>query len=882
MDRRLVIIVSAALTLASCARELEPAQAEISPVTEESSVIKGEMIVQLSSEANAAVAGDLAQGRFLQTRSSGLNGIFSSLEVTSVERLFPFDEEWEERHIAYGLDRWYTVKYRGEIPHTRAASELEMSEDIEFVEIPRKIHSTAAPLNDPMLTQQWHYYNDGSLGTSYVEGCDINVVPVWENYTAGVPQIKSGSKSYDVIVGVVDGGIDLAHEDLAAVCIPGGSSGSRNFVDNSYQIVAHDHGTHVGGTIGAINNNGKGVAGIAGGLDGKGGVKLLSCQIFRTDPATGKDVGGNSASAIVWAADHGAVICQNSWGYDYETLSDAQNGSVGSVGTAIQYFIDNAGKDKSGNQTGPMAGGVVIFSAGNEGWPIGWPAADERVIAVGATNGAFRRSSYSNYGDWVDICAPGGDVQSGHLIVSTMPGNGYGKMQGTSMACPHVSGVAALLVSYYGGPGFTNEMLKERLLGGARKGVIPSNAQIGPLLDALGSFNYGDSNPPSAVETFTIDAISNNIHIKAVVPADAESRQASGIMVLASKNDTDLNNPDPKNLPSSVISSDISCKGLKAGDSVEGLIKGLEFKTSYYIRTIAYDYNRNYSAASPMKSVSTLDNNPPVISYDGGRLSVKAHESTFVTISISEPDMHSYNVSFTPGSDAAELVKLSQEGAYQLIVTGNKAEAGVYQAVITATDSYNSATSLKVDYEIQENHAPEIIKLIDNMIFENAGMKMAINMDEYLHDPDGERLSYSISISDKSVIHINPKENVLNLTTLDYGLVEVTITATDARGLQCELKFKVLIREESSEASIYPNPVVKDAGGNSILNICGGVTAETEVKIVSSSGKIIFEGKGESNAFEPYKVNMNICAAGKYRVTATIDGHSTTKDIVKL
>lgn len=134
----------------------------------------------------------------------------------------------------------------------------------------------------------------------------------------------------EVIVGLVDGGADLAHPDLAKNCIPGNGEGSWNFVDNNDKIVAHQHGTHVAGIIAAINNNGMGVCGVAGGdaAAGKSGVKLLSCQIFQTNPNTGKDRGGNTASAVTWAADHGAVIINNSWGYTPDANGDGKSLTV--------------------------------------------------------------------------------------------------------------------------------------------------------------------------------------------------------------------------------------------------------------------------------------------------------------------------------------------------------------------------------------------------------------------------------------------------------------------------------------------------------------------------------------------------------------------------
>ena len=138
-------------------------------------------------------------------------------------------------------------------------------------------------------------------------------------------------------------------------------------------------------------------------------------------------------------------------------------GTPESLKAAVDYFEQYAGKDENGKQVGPMDGGVVILAAGNENRD--WSAnMYEKMISVGALAPDYYRAYYSCYGDWVDICAPGGDYKKGSQIVSTLPGNKYGKMQGTSMACPHVSGVAALIASKNGGPGFTNTQLKKLLL----------------------------------------------------------------------------------------------------------------------------------------------------------------------------------------------------------------------------------------------------------------------------------------------------------------------------------------------------------------------------------------------------------------------------------
>ena len=344
------------------------------------------------------------------------------------------------------------------------------------------MQATASTFDDPLLAKQWHYYNDGSVNARAKKGADCNVKPVWEKYTTG---------KKNVIVAVVDGGIDITHEDLKDNLYvnekekngqPNVDDDGNGFVDDIYGynfVTAKDvvggtiepddggHGTHVAGTVAARNNNGKGVAGIAGG-DGSpdSGVRLLSCQIFRN-----KDEQGDAAAAIKYAADNGAVICQNSWGYS----STAGVTSMPQLlKEAVDYFIKMAGCDANGNQRpdSPMKGGVVMFAAGNENKEFSClPACYAPTVSVAAWHWDFSKASYSNYAKWVTITAPGGDqdrfgTEAG--VLSTVPkkkvASGYAYFQGTSMACPHVSGIAALIASYFGRQGFTNEELKSRLI----------------------------------------------------------------------------------------------------------------------------------------------------------------------------------------------------------------------------------------------------------------------------------------------------------------------------------------------------------------------------------------------------------------------------------
>ena len=229
------------------------------------------------------------------------------------------------------------------------------------------------------------------------------------------------------------------------------------------------HGSHVAGVIAAVNNNGLGISSIAGGNDTESGVKIMSCQIF-----AGAYAGTvlEEVRAIKYAADNGAVILQCSWGY----ISDAANPYEWTPQfstdeeweyynvlekKALDYFIHNAG-----SPDGVIEGGLAIFAGGNESAAAAsYPGAYPDFVAVAATAADFTPAVYSNYGPGTTISAPGGDQDYyfeyadedhwvGELgcILSTLPFNvsesGYGYMEGTSMACPHVSGVAALGLSY--------------------------------------------------------------------------------------------------------------------------------------------------------------------------------------------------------------------------------------------------------------------------------------------------------------------------------------------------------------------------------------------------------------------------------------------------
>jgi len=419
----------------------------------------GKLIVKFKKDICLSVSSDGVLNIGLKSIDK-LNAEFS---VTSIEKLFgdSSPDALSNIYMFTFYDGFDVLDVLGQYNNDPNVEYAELNYIGTFLTVESKTYSGNFP-NDPHFDQQWGLHNTGQSGGTI--DADINAPEAWE--------IETGD--HDVIIAIVDSGVDYTHNDLADNIwnneneIPdnGIDDDNNGFIDDirGWDFESNDsdpmdtnlgHGTHCAGIAGAIGNNGIGIAGVC-----------WNCSIMAVRIGDDHGPGENAAArGIVYAADNGADVISMSWGYSvYRNL----------ISDAIEYAY--------------AKGVVLVAAAGNEGnTKKFFPAGHEYVIAVAATDDNDEKAIFSTYGEWVDVAAPGID------ILSLKSWDTYINSSGTSMACPYVAGLSGLLLSKHPECPFPAQMVKS---------VLPATAD-----EVNFEINGGRINALNALEVITFASV---------------------------------------------------------------------------------------------------------------------------------------------------------------------------------------------------------------------------------------------------------------------------------------------------------------------------------------------------------------------------------------
>ena len=444
------------------------------------------------------------------------------------------------------------------------------------------VHAIETIPNDPRFGELWGMHNTGQSGGT--PDADIDAPEAWDLAT-----------NSDVVVGVIDTGVDYNHVDLATnIFVNAGEIAANNIDDDNngfiddvhgWDFVNNDnnpmddngHGTHCSGTIGGIGNNGVGVVGVSW------TVKIMPLKFL---DAGGFGNTGDAIEAVEYATMMGVKITSNSWGGggQDQALSEA----IEAAGNAGALFIAAAGNNASNNDNFPF-------------FPASYPL--DNIISVASTDRRDNMSGFSNFGlNSVDLGAPGTD------ILSTFPGNTYGTISGTSMATPHVSGAAALL--WAAAPEFTHMEVKQTIMESVD--VIPAlqgRTVTGGRLNVYNIINGLDDVAPDAVTDLAVDQTGSNHAILSWTASgdDANVGTASSYDLRYSTSPIDENNFD------SATSAGPLPHPAAAGNHEVFEVGGLDVTTQYYFALVVVDEQQNRSGVSNSPDGTTLG--APTLQY---------------------------------------------------------------------------------------------------------------------------------------------------------------------------------------------------------------------------------------------------------------------------
>ena len=881
---------------------------------------------------------------FIPTGSDLLDTYLRDVGANKIERIFSFAGKDEHRQRAAALNTWYSIAMdRTATRGTRAAAKHQLETIADYaepayhavLESPEYISDDGDSetqankgkyFNDPLYDKQWNLHNNGNIGNytdatgkriiSSIAHADINAEAAWRQ-TTGDPS---------VVVAVVDGGIDIHHEDLQESIwinkneIPdnGIDDDNNGYVDDVYGynftednalITPTRHATHVAGIIAARNNNGKGISSIAGGNGNPNtGVRLMCCQIFRNNPnynpsdkhspeTIGTGDRNREAAAIVYGANNGAIISQNSWGYDRVMKQTPQV-----IKDAIHYFNTYAGGDKTDKPL--MQGGLVIFAAGNDATSApSMPSAESSVVSVSSFNPDFSASWYTNYGSWTDISAPGGskpvnglyplqDGQPTSAILSTVPATtahpngGYAYMQGTSMATPHVSAIAALIVSKYGNARFTAKQLRERLLTGVRpmdynKYLTETyrNSMGSGYADALAALTDYDHDTTPTAPLFLVNRAKPD-YGKIRMAWTSKNNGANGSLqkyvLYCSKHPVTTANRANKD----VIAYNIPAQFAKENQAIQYTVTHLDNNTKYYFGILAEARNGHQSSLTVLpNSIATLNNTPPQITPDteSERITLAGNDTRDITLRIEDHENHKWTVAF---STVDKLRIVHTKSGVNIHIEAKQYMPGVYPVTVSARDELGAKSSYRFIIEVVADKIPSM-KTQARKIRLRLGERRQIDLREITDDEDVNSVKYELMNSEEQGKDVLVKDGRMDVVGSTWGQRQIHIKATDKHGQSGTMAFDVFVYRNEGIYSLFPTIT----SGMLYLKVGDTIDGHVKWQIRNVAGKLVKANAFDTSSLDAdkrtYTMNVSSLTVGQYTLYITCQGKTYQEMFVK-